>query len=281
MSALDTPNKGRKKLESIPEYKNKKEFARQEMNQYFKRQVGIIYLGIFGVSVVIRLIKMIFEPLLLRDAAYYLRMAEVWHKTGVYQEIIKEHESIPPLPFWCIKSLMNFCGNSEIAGRSISIFLGGLIPVVGFVLAREITHNIRFSLIAALCFILHPNLVSYSTQPLRENYYILLIGLLLIAMVRNSRETRTTGWIVCGAIIGVAVLCRYEILEFLVFVTMEIAVLELKRNRIIPFLKSVGIFLLVFVITSFSLLVIINCNYSSIYKIKRYYSRAIGAEAEI
>ena len=250
------------------------------MNRCFKWPVDIIYLVIFFVSITIRLFKMISEPLLLRDAAYYLLMAELWNKTGEYMEILKGHESVPPFHLWSIKTLMNICGDSEIAGRSISIFLGGLIPVIGFILAREITHSIRFSLIAALCFILHPNLVSYSTQPLRENYYILLVGLLLIAMVRNIRETRTTGWIVCGAIVGGAVLCRYEILEFLVFVTAEIAVLELKKNRIVPFLKSTGIFFLVFVMTSFSLLVFMGCNYSSIYKIKTYYNRAIESEID-
>ena len=225
---------------------------------------------IFLASIAVRLFKLAMEPLLVRDGAFYLRLAETWNKTGDYSELNQELTIVPPLPLWCIKTLMNFCGSAEIAGRSLSIFLGGLISVVGFLLAKEITHNSRISLIAALCFIFHPHLVSYSIQPLRENYYILLIGLLLITMVRNFRNVRTTRWFVCGVILGTAFFCRYEALEFFIIVLTEIAFLKLKKNSIVPFFASVCIFLLAFALTSLSLLTCTGGDYSFVYRIDKY-----------
>lgn len=215
--------------------------------------VDMIYLTIFFMSFAVRLVKLVFDPLLLRDGALYLRLAETWYKTGDYLEITKQESRIPPLPLWCIKTLMNFTGDSEIAGRAISIFLGGVIPVIGFIAARKITHHIRISLIAALCFVLHPNLVSYSIQPLRENYFIILIGLLLIVVIQNFRNTRTAGWIVCGTLIGIAFFCRLEAVEFLIIVAIEIAFLKLRKNNTLSFIKTIGIFLLAFILTSLSL----------------------------
>lgn len=238
--------------------------------------VDFICLAIFLVSIVIRFVKLFFEPLLLRDAALYLRLAEIWHKTGEYLEITKDESRIPPLPLWCIKTLTDFIGNPEISGRSISLFLGGLIPVIGFVAARKITHNIRFSLIAALCFVFHPNLVAYSTQPLRENYYIFLIGLLLIVMIRNFTRTGVAGWIACGVIIGIAFFCRLEALEFLIIVIAEIAFLELKKKKMSCFFRDIGIFLLAFVLASFSLLACTGGDYFFITRAKNYGNRFVS-----
>ena len=244
------------------------------MNRCAQWHGDIICLIIFFVSITIRLVKMVFEPLILRDAAFFLKAAEIWNKTGDYQELPKEFVGVPPLPLWCIKTLMSFCGSSEIAGRSISIFLGGLISVVGFILAREITHNIRISLIVALCCILHPILVAYSIQPLRENYFILLIGILLIVMVRNYRNPKTLGWIVCGAIVGIAVCCRHEALEFLFVVAAEIAVLELKWKTIVTFLKSISLFFLAFALMFLLVLSCTNGEHTSVYRLKIYYDKA-------
>ena len=268
ISALDSSdqrisrdNTGKANLEKVMLFSSEK-----TKGPFSKRSIDIICLAIFLVSIAVRLVKLVFEPLLLRDGALYLRLAEVWYQTGVP----KGNTSIPFLPLLCIKTLMGFCGDSEIAGRSITLFLGGLIPVIGFILARMITHNIRFSLIAALCFILHPNLVSYSIQPLRENYYILLIGLLMITMVWNFRNTRTAGWIACGAIIGIAFFCRLESLEFLVIVAVEIAILELKKKKILSFLKSTCVFLLAFALTLISMLAWINGDSSFVMRVENY-----------
>ena len=236
-----------------------------------KWSTDLVCLIIFLASIAVRLFKLTMEPLLLRDGAFYLRLAEAWNKTGDYVELTQELTIVPPLPLWCIKTLMNFCGSAEIAGRSLSIFLGGLIPVIGFIMAKEIANNSRISLIAALCFIFHPHLVSYSIQPMRENYYILLIGLLLITMVWNYRNTRMTRWFVCGVIIGTAFFCRYEALEFLVIVLTEIAFLKLKKNSILPFFASVGIVLLAFSLTSlFLLTTCTDGDYSFVYRINKY-----------
>ena len=245
------------------------------MCQCAKLHIEIICLVIFLVSIAIRLVKMVFEPLILRDGASLLIAAEIWNKTGDYQEIPIEFKGVPPIPLWCVKNLMTYCGSSEIAGRSISIFIGGLISVVGFVLAREISHNNRFSLIVALCCVLHPILVSYSIQPLRENYYILLMGVLLIAMVRNFRKPKILGWIFCGAIVGIAVFCRHEALEFAFAVITEIVILVPKKRKVVTFLKNTFFFILAFILTFISILPITNGEYIYLYRLKLYCDKAI------
>lgn len=237
----------------------------------------IICLIIFLTSGTIRLFKLIIDPLLLRDCAFYLRLAENWNKTSDYYELTRERVIVPPLPLWCIKTLIKLCGNAEISGRSLSIFLGGLIPVIGFLLTKKITNNIRISIVAAMCFIFHPQLVFYSTQPLRENFFILLVGLLLIAMVMNFNSPKTSRWLICGAIVGTAFFCRYEALEFIIVIVAEMAFLNLNNNKSAPFFRSICFFFLAFVLTSCLLLFLCSDgDYSFMRIVGTYMKNVIG-----
>ena len=231
--------------------------------QHSRRSMDVIGYIAFLIAVTVRLFKLMMEPLLLRDSALYLKSAEIWNETGEYSEIIK----VPPLPLWCIKTLMSFCGDAELSGRTLSIILGGIICVTGFYLAKEIYNNIWISIFAAACLIFHPKLVFYSTQPLRENYFILLTEWVLIVMVNNFRTPKLSGWFICGAFIGTAIFCRLESLEFIVIIIAEIVFLYLNNKNKVLFFSSV--FFLFFGLILFLYLLLLLCahgDYSFMHK---------------
>lgn len=181
---------------------------------------------IFVAALLVRILKIVLDPTLPRDGAFYLLFVEHWIDTGDYYYTFFDSIRLPPpLSLWMIKTLTLAGFSTEIAGRSISMFFGSLIPVVGFFFTFRISRNIRIALLAALLLVLHPDLALYSGQPLRESAYIFFNGMLFImcteAVIRNS----ILKWAICGIFLALAAFCRYEALEFFLIVPALLAVL--------------------------------------------------------
>jgi len=188
-----------------------------------------ICLLIFGVSLVFRLMKMLLDPVLMRDSVLYLSLAESWFETGNYAHTLVDTAS-PPLPLWSIKTFLAAGFNAEVAGRSLSIFFGSLTPVAGFLFTLKLCNNIRIALISALLLAIHPGLVAFSVQPLRENYYIFFDGLLLAMIAVSIKKDSMLNWGLCGFFLSLAYFCRFEAVEFLLIVPFIIAVLFFCRK---------------------------------------------------
>ena len=198
----------------------------QKNKLYRYRMLLCISVLIYVAALLVRMTKIVLDPTLPRDGAFYLLFVEHWIATGDYIYTFFDRIGIPP-PFslWMIKTLTLEGFNPEIAGRSISMFFGSMIPVAGFFFTFLASRNIRIALVAAFLLVFQPDLVLYSGQPLRENTYIFFNGMLLImiteAVIRNS----ILKWAVCGIFLAMAAFCRYEALEFSVIVPFLLAAL--------------------------------------------------------
>ena len=209
--------------------------------------------AIFLFSLATRELKLVLDPMLQRDSVLYLTLAETWQETGVYAETIGT--VVPPFHLFTIVKMMDLGLNAEVAGRSLSLFLGAMIPVLGYIISYNIFKDITTSLIGVLCLSLHPTLVAYSIQPLRENYYIFMLGLIIIFIIYGIKKRSLAEWGLCGCVTAIAVFCRYEALElFFLYLFIGLVLFFNKKTSAKRFVVAVFIVLLTFILTSLILI---------------------------
>ena len=224
---------------------------------------------IFVAALLFRLMKLILDPALMRDSALYLQWVEKWYETGDYYfERFGVQVKTAILPIWLMKEAMLSGFGAEIAGRALSLFLGSLIPVAGFYVALYVTKKIRLALVSAILLILHPDLVTYSIQPLRDNFYILFEAFLLLSIVVAIKKDSHISWGICGLFTALISFCRYEGLEFLVIVSFVImATTFFKKSKWKNMFLKIAVFSVFFGITSLFLLSLSDYDLGVISKI--------------
>ena len=233
-------------------------------NKSEKRSILLcISLLVFAASLALRLLKLALDPGLMRDSSLYLAWADNWFQTGNHlHDILGDPTLTPPLAPWTIKTVMAYGFNADISGRAISLFLGSLMPVAGFLFALKLCGKIRIALLTTFLLVVHPDLVTYSVQPLRDNYYIFFDALLLVALIDAVKNDSNLKWGLCGILLSLAVFCRHEALEFAVIVPAILLVLcffrkiELKQ----VFVKT-AVFFLLFGLTFLLLMSLVDFDY--------------------
>ena len=221
-----------------------------------------------------RLLKLIIDPLLLRDSSLYLSLSESWLETNDYTVLLGETTTVPPLHLFLIKEMMKMGFSSEPGGRSIAIVLGSLIPVLGYYTVLKLFKNKRLATISAVLFVTHPTLVSYSIQPLRENLYLACLGLTIIELIYAIRNNKSYNWFLSGCCISLTFFCRYEAIEFLflgiVYLSYWLFSRKLKATQFACF---ICLFITGFVIASLFLFSLIRYDVSFVKKIPSYVLR--------
>ena len=224
------------------------------------RALLCISLLIYATALLVRAVKITLDPALARDAGVYLSWVEHWIETDDYfYSFFGRVGLVPPLSLWMIKTLTLTGLPTEIAGRSISMFLGSLVPVVGFFFTWRVCRNIRIALLAALVLILHPNLVEYSCQPLRESCYAFFNCFLLFMFIEAVRKSTVYNWAACGIALSLTAYCRFEALEFMLFVPLILAALcWFRKMKWKEAVCSAAVFYLFFCLTSVLLLACVD-----------------------
>ena len=207
---------------------------------------GILIVLIFFLSLFFRFLKLLIDPLLSRDASLYLSLAENWNETASYSQTFNNLSYIvPPLPLWLTKTGLQLGFPAEVFARTLGLYLGALIPVIGFLTVQKISNNIRVSIISALLLAINPNLVYYSIQPLREVYYLFFCVMLLSTLVSAIKFSSLKDWILCGIYTSCGFFCRYEAFEFIIICPCILIILRL-THRIINKRFVLGLFLFFF-----------------------------------
>lgn len=209
---------------------------------------NIIELAIFLISLLARFVKLLVDPILLRDSTLYLNYVFEWNDTASIQSILEKESMFPVFPIYLIRQLTFFVYNEEIAGRSLSIFLGALIPLICFKIFIKF-FSCKIALATSILVIFHPLLLIVSVQPMRESYY-LLFSLLFFQcfvcyLIHKHLFTLCFASFFCTA----AIFSRYETLEFIFYIPFILFVFSANKKLS---LKNAGYALLVFY---FSLLV--------------------------
>lgn len=230
---------------------------------------------VFLVSLAIRLAKLIVDPLIMRDCAVYLELAENWYATGQYSVTLQSEHIIPPLPLFTIKELMESGFSSEICGRSLALFLGSSIPVLGFLGAYRIKKdNIFAASIMAGILAVHPTLVAYACQPLRENYYMFSMGLLFICVIDAIKDRSRVKWMLCGVCCAIAFFCRYEAFEMFLILPVIMFFVGWKQHLPRPYCwKCLLFFWGAIAISMVLLLSMTKYDSTFLQKIQLYYHR--------
>ena len=171
---------------------------------------------IYAAALLARLGKLLIDPSLVRDATLYLNWVNNWVETGdFYFLVLGKPPLVPPVSLWSIKTLVELTGvDAETAGRTLSLFLGSLVPVMGFFFALRFTRNIRIALLSALLLIIHPRLVEFSVQPIRENWYMFFNAAFLFVLCEAVRKSTLVKWAGCGVFLALSAFSRFEGMEF-------------------------------------------------------------------
>ena len=230
------------------------------------RALLCICLLIYVAAMLVRVGKMLLDPVLERDAGLYLVWVENWIATGQYHYTFFDQVGpVPPLTLWFIKMVMQTGIDAETAGRAVSLFFGSLMPVVGFIFTLRICRNIRIALLAAILLVFHPDLVQYSGQPLRENPYVFFDGLLLLLIVESIRKSTALKWAGCGILLSLTAYCRFEALEFTVIVPFILAALcSFRKMNVKDAVRNSATFYLSFCLTYILLLTCVDFDYEFI-----------------
>lgn len=114
----------------------------------------------------------------------------------------------PPLYYWLLKLWGMLFGNTELALRSMSVFFGATVIVLGYLLVHRLFDK-KVARISLIFLVLSPMLVRYS-QEMRMYTLVTAIALaatyaLTYAMDSKKRQP----WIVYGILVGVGMWTHY------------------------------------------------------------------------
>lgn len=188
-----------------------------------KKNTVILLAGLTLLALVLRLVALWFYPIVQRDGILYLEMMDAWNDSGSYQGMLKVFrwkEWIPPFPLYLMKLLMPLGLSAECSAKCLSIACGSFVPAIGYGIAWSLTKRQYIALAAGVLFAVHPVFIEFSTQPLRDGFYIFWAGLTLLFLCRGMMEAKWYDWCVAGVFAATSFLTRYETLEFFPLVAL-------------------------------------------------------------
>ena len=220
----------------------------------------ILWLSIFFFSSIVRIGAIIKDQTITRDSSMYLIQAEKWYDSQSYLSTFDKEIIVPPLPLWNIQLFMKSGLNSEICARSITMFLGFLLTIVCYQITKELFKNIIVALCSVFIFVVHPNLVEYSIQPLREIFYLFFYSLVILFSIQLAKGIRLKYYLYVGLSIACAIMCRYEAAEFIIlFALYNVYIITVATSK-----DKIRLYLLISVCTALVFLIILNnlfgCN---------------------
>jgi len=104
--------------------------------------------------------------------------------------------------------------NIELSGRIISIFFGSLMPVIIFLISKEIFGK-KESFLAAILVSMSPILASTSTGVMTETLFMFVIGVGILYLYSALKRGRNFNFFISGIIWGLPYLIRPEGISYL------------------------------------------------------------------
>ena len=175
-----------------------------------RRQACGLFSGIMVAGFLARLLSLIFEPTLSRDAITYLQAAGEW-AAGEQIFIIWQKLDATPLFFLFLVRLGILLGiKPESAGIALNLTVGMANVWLIYRIARFCRFDRAGSLIAALLFSLAPSAIAASTDSLRESLYLFLISAAFVFCCRNLGKESLWNYFLSGVFASMAVWTRFE-----------------------------------------------------------------------
>lgn len=180
---------------------------------------------ICGLALLLRLslMPMVHNPGL-HDALHYYnlgtRLVEghgysidyVWHYNTMPAQIEHPTDHWMPLTGTLVAASMSLFGINHWASILPFVLMGAALPLLVYAAARQMTLDIRTSLIAAALSVAIPEIVWQSLRPLTTLPQIWCYGGAMLALIAALRHGRWWQYALCGLCIGLAYLNRNDAL---------------------------------------------------------------------
>ncbi|GAM11409.1 dolichyl-phosphate-mannose-protein mannosyltransferase [Geobacter sp. OR-1] len=136
----------------------------------------------------------------------------------------------PPM-FPLLIGLVNLLvGDDELAGKLVSMFMGTVLVVPVYLLARELFSR-QTALAASLLVALSPSLAKLSSEVLTQSTYLALILSALYCLWRSAESLRSGWGVAAGLLLGAAYLTRPEAIVILVASTFIVFAVPVMKRR--------------------------------------------------
>ncbi len=156
------------------------------------------------------------------DSATDLGLARAFME-GNFSEAIDPRR--PPLHPLLVSLLYPLTGELELSARLVSLVFGLLVIPLAFWLGRYI-YDERTGLLTAFFISIHPYLIRYSGETLRETIYYFLAMAMVGLATRAVTEKRAYIMVLVGVLSALAYLNKHAALGFLIIFTIWIALRE-------------------------------------------------------
>lgn len=199
-----------------------------------KKQLHIFILlsVLFLIAISIRLFGYYLESLISRDGITYLELSQKWYDTNDFSQVFQgEHFWIPPMFLFCIKCLMGIGFHSEQAALILNLTAGAAIPVFGYFIALELSRSRWIAWWGAVSLCLHPVLIELSYMIQRENLYLFFLLTSLLSFLYAQKNDHLYLMAIAGAVLVMAILTRFEAMEFLMIYPLLIVIYWIKKTH--------------------------------------------------
>ena len=183
-------------------------------------------------ALVVRLVYLYLNPMETRDGIYYIRFTQGWFERGA--AALPSFARMPP-PLYCYmgKMLMYLGLGASQALLLINLFFGVATLVPAYFVGKTIYDDRKAGLWFASFTAVLPPLVTYSCTRTRECIYLFFLFWIAALWIIAIR-TKWRPWLcsaLCGAMVSIAMHCRYEAFELLPFVVIGLPASVLIPSR--------------------------------------------------
>lgn len=114
----------------------------------------------------------------------------------------------PPFYYWLLKVWEMLFGTSDLAIRSMSVFFGGVVIVLSYLLTRRLFG--RLSAGVSLVFLaLSPMLIRYSDEARMYTVAAAIILLATYVLVKATESNKRRYWVIYGLLVGLGMWTHY------------------------------------------------------------------------
>ena len=224
-----------------------------------KESYFILLISCFSVLVglAVRVLYIIKYPVPVRDAYNYAQHIQNWDTIRM---------TTPPLSLSLLRiPYCYFRLDVMKSGIIVNMILGIAIILLFIVVMELISSSKRCILIVGIIAALHPSLVHYSCEMLRENSFIFFSLLAIISTILYTKRNNNIFIALTALFCACSVLCRHEAIEFVVYFMLFAIIFHKKDPK--RFLKCYGLFFFSYLISFF---LILNCFSSPVHYLKVY-----------
>ena len=187
-------------------------------------------LHICCVALLFRLLRAYFDTGVEDDALLYLKMAHSWAEAGT--DAAYSHSNwIPPLLPWLLSCSIRAGLDTNTFGEVLGALLGSLLPFFVYHTGQRLGLCKQAIFFAAILVAVHPLLIRYSVDNIRDSLYIPLFCASLYFAVSAVKTQNYRWWIALGCTCGLALLTRREAPEILILPIIYAGIQHFTGNK--------------------------------------------------